>query len=170
MKYDYKTLYEKNATFLKAVPLRKRLIQAIDMAVTLFVMIAYLCLIMHAINAKIPTTDFVALLFVPFLGLFIATVLQIAIDRPRPFSESGAAITPMYKRSGDGKSFPSRHMTSAFVIATVCLPHLPAFGAVLYVLSLFLGYARFSLGWHYPSDLFAGAGLGVGIGCLIFFL
>ena len=170
MRYNYKKLYEKNAAFLSAVPLRKRIIKIIDMIATLFIMIAYVCLIMHAVNKAIHATDFVALLFVPFLSLFVATVLQMAIDRPRPFSESGANITPLYKRSDEGKSFPSRHMTSAFVIATVSLPHLPILGAALYVFAILLGYARFSIGWHYPSDLIGGAVLGSGLGSLVFFL
>lgn len=170
MKYDYKTLYEKNAAFLCAVPLRKRLLKILDIGITLLFVFAYGYLVWHAWNEKAPATDLVALLFVPFLALFIATILQIAIDRPRPFSESGANIEPLYTKQGSGKSFPSRHLTCAFSIATVCLPSLSLLSGMLYVFALLLAYVRFSLGWHYPSDLCGGIAIGTAIGGLIFIL
>lgn len=170
MKYDYKTLYEKNAAFLRAVPLRKRLIRILDVGVTVLFVFAYAYVLLHAWNTDVKTTDLVALFFTPFLALFVASVLQIAIDRPRPFAVSGANIEPLYTKRQSGKSFPSRHLTCAFSIATVCLPYAPLFGGVLYVFAFLLAYARFSLGWHYPSDLCGGAAIGTAIGCLIFVL
>ena len=171
MKYDYKTLYEKNAAFFNAAPMRKRLLRYADFILAFFFLLAYVMLIGHAAQSKMPTTDFVAILFVPLLGIVLATVLQLAIERYRPYAPQGAAIQPLYKKSGsDKRSFPSRHLTCAFVIATVCLPHIPVLSAVLYLFGLLLGYVRFSLGWHYPSDLFGGAAIGAVCGCLVFLL
>jgi membrane-associated phospholipid phosphatase len=43
-------------------------------------------------------------------------------------------------------------------------------GGGLLALSLLLGYVRFALGFHYPSDLLAGEGIGLLCGALIFLL
>jgi membrane-associated phospholipid phosphatase len=171
MRYDYKTLYEKNAAFFNAAPLRKRLLYYADFILTFCFLLAYTALLSHAVQSKMPATEFVAILFAPMLAFVLATVLQLAIERYRPYSPQGAAIDPIYKKSGsDNKSFPSRHLTCAFAIATACLPHIPVLAASLYLFGILLGYVRFSIGWHYPSDLFGGAAIGAGIGCLIFFI
>ena len=171
MKTNYKTLYEKNAAFFNAVPLRKRLLLYVDYILTFGFLFAYVALLSHAVQSKMPTTEFVAILFAPMCALVLATVLQLAIERYRPYSPQGAAIEPVYKKSGsDSRSFPSRHLTCAFTIATACLPHIPVLAASLYLFGILLGYVRFSIGWHYPSDLFGGAAIGTGIGCLIFFI
>ena len=100
------------------------------------------------------------------MALLIVSVLQLAIDRPRPYDIDGAGIVPLKNKERDRTSFPSRHLTCAAAITAVFFPYLPAISALLFLLSLGLGYARFAIGWHYPSDLFAGFMLGLAIGML----
>ena len=70
-----------------------------------------------------------------------------------------------------GRSFPSRHVFSGFLIATTLFPTLPVLGAVLLLLTTALGAARVLLGIHFLRDCVAGALLGTLsaiIGLLIF--
>ena len=114
--------------------------------------------------------DLIKILFTPLMALLTVSVMRLAIDRPRPYAEDGAGITPLVEKKSDGKSFPSRHLACAAVIAMSFLPYYPIAGAFLLGGSAVLGYIRFALGVHYPSDLVAGMGLGIALGSLIFLL
>ena len=165
MKYNYTDLYNKNASFLEKKPAIKKAVLLFNKLVPYFFALAYALLFVYgATKGKFTPSDFVKVFCAPALALLIVSVLRLAIERPRPYDEKGAGILPLVKKTGDSTSFPSRHLTSAAVIAAVFLPYLPAVSALLFVLALGLGYARFALGWHYPSDLFTGFALGAVIG------
>ena len=165
MKYDYVTLYNKTAAFLEARPKAKKGILLFNAYIPYFFLVAYALLFVYgAFKGKFEATDFVKIFCAPAFALLLVTVLRLAIDRPRPYDEEGAGIVPLKKKEGDKNSFPSRHLTCAAVIAAAFLPYLPAVSALLFIFSVGLGYARFAVGWHYPSDLFAGFALGLVIG------
>ncbi|MDO9512180.1 MAG: phosphatase PAP2 family protein [Bacteroidales bacterium] len=110
-----------------------------------------------------------ALLAISFAAL-IATVLKFLINRPRPF-ESYDFIE---KLSGGGNpSFPSGHTTDAFALAMVLIMIRPRWYVVIpaFVWATLTAYSRMHLGVHYPSDVIAGALLGIitAGGCLLFY-
>ena len=113
--------------------------------------------------------DFVKIFCAPALTLLVVWVLRLAVERPRPYAENGAGITPLKEKNTQSTSFPSRHVASAAVISMEFMPYLPAVGALLFLGTIALGYTRFALGWHYPSDLFVGFALGFVIGIVPFF-
>jgi membrane-associated phospholipid phosphatase len=172
MKYDYVTLYNKSADFYNAHPIAKRLLIVGNLVLTLLFFACYGGLWAYTLLlAPLEIKELVKILFVPLLALLAVTVLRIAIDRKRPYTEAGAGITPLIKKkNAEGQSFPSRHLTCASVIAMTFLPFYPALGYALLGASVLLGYTRFALGVHYPSDLVAGWSLGICIGYLIFIL
>ena len=171
MKYDYKTLYEKNAAFYNARPLAKRALVIGNLALTAFFILSYFIFCSFALFSNYGADQLLKLFFVPALGFFVVCVLRLAIDKPRPYSPDVAGITPFIdKKWHDNKSFPSRHATCAFVIAVTLLKFMPVIGILLLLLAVLLCYVRFAAGLHYPSDLFAGAGIGAAIGCLVFIL
>lgn len=169
MKYDlYKKLYEKNAEFYKARPILIKALPWADKAVSGMFFVAYATLCLYVIMQKVSVDAYMGVLFPPLLCLLMVTVLRMAVERPRPYTEQGAHITPLVeKKHGDMQSFPSRHVASAVVIASVFLPFFPNAAYGLYFLSGVLAYLRFSMGFHYPSDLFTGGLVGLFAGFIL---
>lgn len=171
MRYDYKILYQKNYDFYTHRPTALRVLKAANLLCTALFFLAYAATVLLKIaSIYAGNTDYEALirlLLSPAACLLIVSVLRPAVNRPRPYSERGAGITPLLRKHGNAdKSFPSRHLACAFVIAIGVLPFYPILGWLLLPFACALGYIRFALGLHYPSDLIAGALLGTACGLL----
>ena len=102
----------------------------------------------------------VALLFSQGLGLFLGLVLQELIGRPRP---TGVHLLLGQPSTG---SFPSGHAVLVAAAATVlAASDLPRRGrAAAVTLAVGVALSRVAVGHHWPSDVLAGALLGVGVG------
>lgn len=171
MRYDYKTIYEKNAAFFHARPRAKRALLLSNHLFTWLFFATYIGFCAWAVFSGVYVKDLVYIFALPALCLLIVGVLRLAVRRPRPYSEQGANITPILKKENNlDKSFPSRHVACAFVIACVILSHIVWAGIPLCMCGCALGYIRFALGVHYPTDIFGGAGIGLACGLAAFFL
>jgi undecaprenyl-diphosphatase len=93
------------------------------------------------------------------VALIAAHFLAAAIDRHRPFVDHPLAHNFLAHASDPG--FPSDHATGAFAIAFALVLRDRVVGIVALVLALVLSFGRVALGVHYPSDVFAGAVLGL---------
>lgn len=112
--------------------------------------------------------ELAAVTVIPFIAV---SVTRRLIDAPRPYELFAIFDSAPKKKKGEG--FPSRHVFSAFLIATVCLPTLPVLSAVLFVLASAMAVSRVLLGIHFVRDVVAGAIIGAlsgGIGLLVLFL
>ena len=99
------------------------------------------------------------------VGYAAVTVFRALLDAPRPYELYGFyEIPPKNKK---GRSFPSRHAYSAFVIATLALYVHPIAAAVLYALGAAIALSRILLGIHFIRDILAGAILGVIAGAMV---
>jgi membrane-associated phospholipid phosphatase len=88
--------------------------------------------------------------------------IKLAVRRPRPVLEG----LPPLGGAPSSLSFPSAHALSSFAVATAMVRVDPATaGALLVALALSLG--RPYLGMHYPSDVLAGALLGIVLGLIV---
>jgi membrane-associated phospholipid phosphatase len=96
------------------------------------------------------------------LAIGLNYAIKLAVRRPRPVLEG----LPPLGGAPSSLSFPSAHAFSSFAVATAMVRVDPATaGAFLVALALSLG--RPYLGMHYPSDVLAGAVLGVLLGLLV---
>ena len=172
MKYDYVTLYNKNADFYNAHPTAKRALKLGNLLLPWLFFACYGVLLAYACFVEpFETMDLIKTLFVPLLALLTVSVMRIAMARPRPYTDAGAGIIPIVeKKKARENSFPSRHLACATVIAMTFLHFYPIGGIALLGASVLLGYIRFATGLHYPSDLLAGMGLGIFLGCFMFML
>jgi len=64
-------------------------------------------------------------------------------------------------------SFPSGHSAAAFAFATGACGELPGLLPLLGPLAGAVAYSRVYTGVHYPSDVAAGAAIGIGSGVLV---
>lgn len=101
------------------------------------------------------------LLAVLVAWLFGEQLLKGVVARPRPFVEdpSFALVIP----PPSGYSFPSGHTICAFAGATVLLfsPMRRRWKAVVAVLAVLIGFSRIYLCVHNPTDVLAGALIGI---------
>lgn len=64
-------------------------------------------------------------------------------------------------------SFPSGHTMSSFIAATIIMHFNKKLGAAAFVLAAMIAFSRLYLYVHFPTDVMAGALIGVAIGCII---
>ena len=127
----------------------------------LFVIVAGLCLWRLRERSLRPVIMVVAGLVVTFvLGLIEGKVHS----EKRPFQTHHVHQLIAH---GPGQSFPSDHATAAFGLALATLVFLSwRWGVLVFVLALWVGFARVYDGIHYPLDIvgsFLAALVGVGV-------
>ncbi len=106
-----------------------------------------------------------------FAAIALARGLALSLPyRARPLHEASLAFIAPYGVSPkvlDGwSSFPSDHAVLFFCLSTGIFFASRRMGALALAYSaLFICFPRVYLGFHYPTDILAGAALGVFIGC-----
>lgn len=101
------------------------------------------------------------------LNTLVTTGLKYGVNRPRPYETYPDLVI---RRTSTGPySFPSGHTAYAFSLATsATLATKKWYVAVpCYVYAGTVGYSRMRLGAHYPSDVLAGALIGIGSSLLV---
>lgn len=98
----------------------------------------------------------IALALTHVLGEYIIKPL---VARPRPFADFPGH--PLLIPPPAGFSFPSGHSASSFCAATVLWKTNRRFGPPALVLAILIAFSRVFLFVHYPSDVIAGAILGI---------
>jgi undecaprenyl-diphosphatase len=120
-----------------------------------------LCLLVLAFTDSNGEAWFICALLGP-IAIALNYVVKLIVRRPRPVLEG----LPPLGGAPSSLSFPSAHATSAFAVATA-MTRVDSLGALAFVLALALSLGRPYLGMHYPSDVLAGALLGVVLGLIV---
>ncbi|HXC23409.1 MAG TPA: phosphatase PAP2 family protein [Solirubrobacteraceae bacterium] len=88
---------------------------------------------------------------------------KLLVRRRRPSSRSRPTLIRMPRST----SFPSGHTAAAFAFTTSACAELPSLAIALVPLASVVAYSRVHAGVHYPSDVAAGIGIGIGSGLLV---
>lgn len=88
----------------------------------------------------------------------VASGMKFIINRKRPDSDSDNRFN---------SSFPSGHVSGAFAVTSIVGSKYGALRIPAYILASAIALSRVYLGRHYPSDVLAGAGLGICAGWLV---
>ncbi|OGG49524.1 hypothetical protein A3F28_00275 [Candidatus Uhrbacteria bacterium RIFCSPHIGHO2_12_FULL_57_11] len=94
------------------------------------------------------------------LGLVLRAILGSIAFRPRPFVVF-SDINKLIEKSADSPAFPSGHAVAGFAIAYGLFLWNRRVGTVALILAAIIGIGRVAVGVHYPSDIIAGALLGI---------
>jgi len=96
------------------------------------------------------------------IAIGVNFAVKLVVKRPRPVLEG----LPPLGGAPSSLSFPSAHATSSFAVATA-MTRVDELGALAFLLAIALSLGRPYLGMHYPSDVLAGAALGVVLGLIV---
>jgi membrane-associated phospholipid phosphatase len=105
--------------------------------------------------------EWIAAGFLGPVAICVNYAIKLAVKRKRPVLEG----LPPLGGAPSSLSFPSAHTTSSFAVATAATRIAPEAGA-LFILAFAIAVCRPYLGMHYPSDVLAGALVGVALGFL----
>lgn len=104
------------------------------------------------------------LLAVGLTQVLVSAIAQVWA-RPRPFA-ADPGVHPLVQHDPQ-HSFPSRHVASAFAMATAARSSSRPVAGLMAGLGGLLAVSRVYCGLHYPSDVLAGAALGSFCGWLV---
>ncbi len=99
-------------------------------------------------------------------------IQNLGLERPRPRYDDSLNFVRPFGGSDDAlhnwSSFPSDHTALVFALAMPLFVHHRRLGiAALLWSTVLVGLPRVYIGYHYPSDIIAGAVIGAGCGYLI---
>ncbi len=95
-----------------------------------------------------------------------AQILKHLIGKARPrLTDDPLFVGPTLKSGFD--SFPSGHTTVIFCFSSILSRYFPRFRILFYALAVMVGFERAEDFSHFPSDIIAGAIIGILIGRMV---
>lgn len=152
-----KETYIKTTGIIRDNPKRIRLIRFLNRLLTGFVFLLYPALLLLLFLEKDPFLP--RAILVPAVSFLAVTVFRRIYNAPRPYEKFD--MPPVIEKDTPGKSFPSRHVFSVFVIAATVFYLYPDAGILLGVIGILLGIIRVIGGVHEPRDVIVGALVGI---------
>lgn len=142
---------------IREKPARIRLVQWMDRILTAVVFLAYPLFLGGLLWEK--NAFLLRAVVVPAVSFFLLSIFRNVLSAPRPYEKYG--VPPVLEKETKGKSFPSRHVFSAFLIAGTVFFRFPLVGAGLGICGGLLAVIRVIGGVHEPKDVVAGALSGI---------
>jgi membrane-associated phospholipid phosphatase len=98
------------------------------------------------------------------VGSLSVQILKNLFCRSRPLTETSGQFFVDFPCLGKGSgfiSFPSGHSVTAFALAFVLSRAYPRYAVLFYGLAILVALSRVYLARHFPSDVVAGAAIGL---------
>lgn len=129
-------------------------------------LVAYPVLLVHVYFTDLQSLP--KLVLVPMHVFLGVTLLRVIIDEQRPYERFD---TPsVFHKTTKGKSFPSRHTASAFIIAMAFLYVNFWWGMIAMLIALLIELSRIMAGAHYIHDVMAGMAISIVAGWIFMFI
>lgn len=138
-------------------------ISSLVFLVLFFCAILLIALLFNKKNSRVIFVSFIIALALHFLisELFFKYILADFMPlRLRPYLAHPGEITPIGRLNADS-SFPSSHMSSTLALLAVYIYYYRKSWPFAAAFALIMGFSRIYNGMHYPSDVVAGAVLGI---------
>lgn len=161
-----KEQYIQITNFLRKNPGRVRAVKILNKILTGVVFLCYPLFLLYLLWEK--NLWLARAIIVPLDSFIIVSFARFLIQAKRPYEKFG--VPPVLEKETKGKSFPSRHVFSVFIIAMTFFYQIPWIGVVLMVVGILLGIIRVLGGVHEPRDVVAGALCGVLCGILGYYI
>ncbi len=145
---------------------RERALRLVNKCATSLCYAAYPALLL--VLALLRDGRFWRALLVPGVSFVLVSLVRSRLNFSRPYETLD--IQPIIHKNTSGKSMPSRHVFSMFIIAMTFLYILPWAGIVLLCLGAVLAAVRVIGGVHFLRDVLVGAAAGVVCGIVGYWL
>jgi len=161
--------YQSMSNYFSETKVRSNTVKALHDVLPLVMYIFYplqlICLIInHGWNSEM----FLRFALIPLGTFIVVTISRAIINAERPYEKFN--YTPVVHKNTKGKSFPSRHTVSAFIIAMAFMYINMTIGIIMMGLAAIIAVIRVLSGVHFIRDVVSGAALAVLIGTLGFFV
>jgi membrane-associated phospholipid phosphatase len=159
-----KETYIKMTETVRNSSLLYNLIYYIDKVLTLLIYVAY-PIFLVILLCKMDSGLFKAVL-VPGISFVALSMFRKKFNAPRPYEVFG--VPSAIRKDTSGKSFPSRHVFSIFVIGVTISYFYQIIGVVMCIAGILLAIVRVTGGVHFTKDVIAGALIGIICGLLVY--
>ena len=144
----------------------KKLLKAISLTVTILSVLAFILTVAIAFSVScVRAVKILVMAAVPFI---LVSVLRLIINAKRPYEVYAFYTEP--PKNKKGRSFPSRHVFSSFLISTLLITVNIPLSIGFYILSLALAVCRVLSGIHFIRDVLVGALVGILSGAIALIL
>jgi len=152
-----KETYDKITRSLRKSPQKVKALKGLNKGLTLLVYFMYPTLLL--VLGYQHDDRFWRVLITPGVSFVMVSIFRYYLNFQRPYEVLD--IVPIIYKDTKGKSFPSRHIFSVFVIAMVFSYISLPMGMVLIIIGIFLAVVRVIGGVHFPKDVIAGGIIGI---------
>lgn len=165
--------YIEMTTYFSSTKPRSTMVKSLHDILPIIMMISYPVQLLYLLFkdgfvSGIKNPEFLKFTLIPLALFIIITVIRYIFNTKRPYEIYD--YEPVVKTIKKGKSFPSRHTASAFIIGMAFLYLNTGLGVVMLLLATMIGITRIISGMHFVKDVVWGAVIAILFGALFFFL
>lgn len=159
-------IFEKSVRFFSKNQIPRYILHFIYKVLPMVMFVAYPSLLLYAVFRR-PDALY-KLISVPLCVFLGVTALRVIVNEQRPYEKYGKPS--VFHKTTKGKSFPSRHTASAFIIAMAFLYINVPLGILAMIFAFLIEISRILAGAHYVHDVAAGMAISIICGYVYIFL
>ncbi len=149
--------YERLTAPLRRLKCGRSLLTWMNRLTTVAIFLSYPIFLLLRLMAKDEALGYY--IAIPAASFLLVSLIRRGLNFPRPYEK--LAIEPLIHKTTKGKSFPSRHVFSATMIALTVLTVYPVWGSCLIGVSVLIALCRVFACVHFPMDVLAGMGCAI---------